>query len=137
MSPILSMLLQDEALRLKPYLDTKQKITIGIGRCLETDGITAEEAIYLAQNDIVKFRKAAGTFPWFEGLDPVRQDIVVMMIFNIGLSGFCEFKRLISAMGLKQYDQAASEMLASTWSSQVKGRAVKLAGMMRSGAYPT
>lgn len=136
MNDLRSMLMQDEGVRLKPYIDTRGKVTIGTGRCLDTTGITAQEAVYLLDNDILRARAASATFSWFPKLDPVRQDVVAAMVFNVGLEGFCAFKKLIAAVGGGNFDQAASEMLASTWASQVKGRAVRMAEMMKTGAYP-
>lgn len=136
MNDLRSMLMQDEAVRLKPYLDPQGKVTIGCGRCLDTAGITAQEAIYLLDNDITRARAAAATFAWFPKLDSVRQDVIVAMIFNMGLGGFCEFKAMIAAMAKGDFQAAAFEMLNSQWSSQVKGRAVRLAEMVRSGQYP-
>lgn len=136
MSDLRSMLMQDETLRLKPYLDTKGRITIGVGRCLDTAGISAQEAVYLLENDITRSRAAAATFPWFPGLDPVRQDVVTAMVFNMGLSGFCEFRLMIAAIQKQDFSAAATEMLGSQWATQVGDRAVRLAGMMHSGQYP-
>lgn len=130
------MLLHDEGMELKPYLDPKGKVTIGVGRCLETTGITAAEALSLLDNDILRARAAAATFSWFPKLDPVRQDVIVAMIFNLGLAGVCEFKGMITALSAQDYEKASSQMLNSLWSSQVGKRAVRLAQLMLSGQYP-
>ncbi|EHP39407.1 lysozyme [Cupriavidus basilensis OR16] len=55
---LLAELKRDEDLRLKPYVDTVGKTSIGIGRNLDDVGISQEEAIFLAQNDIDR------TMPW-------------------------------------------------------------------------
>lgn len=130
------ILIQDEGLKLRVYLDTKAKMSIGVGRNLEDVGITEAEALQLLENDILIARREASKYPFFSTLDPVRQDVVVMMMFNMGAVKFAEFKRMFSALDRKDFEAAASEMLGSHWSSQVGKRAVKLAGMMRSGVYP-
>lgn len=144
---IRELLTRHEGLRLKPYFDccgkllhecrctAKGKATIGVGRNLEDVGLSAEEAMHLLDKDILRARAAAATFAWYPKLDPVRKDVVVSMVFNLGLQGFSEFKRLIFALAQRDYERAASEMLASRWASQVKSRAVELAAMMRTGVY--
>ena len=84
-------------------------------------------------NDILRVtREANESFPWFQRLSETRQDVVLCMIFNLGLKGFSEFKRMIAALERQDWGLAASEMLASRWSSQVGKRAVELAELMRS-----
>jgi lysozyme len=45
-------LIRDEGLKLKPYTDTVGKLTIGIGRNLTDRGISRQEALVLARNDV-------------------------------------------------------------------------------------
>ena len=47
-------LIKNEGLELKVYICPAGYKTIGVGRNLETRGITQEEAIYLLDNDISK-----------------------------------------------------------------------------------
>jgi len=44
------LLVHHEGLRLKPYLDTSGKWTIGVGRNLSDSGISEEEAFYLLRS---------------------------------------------------------------------------------------
>lgn len=46
------MLIRHDGLRLKPYRDTRNKLTIGVGRNLDDVGITREEALMLPNNEI-------------------------------------------------------------------------------------
>ena len=136
MSQIRQLLLRHEGLRLKPYKDTEGKLTIGVGRNLEDRGITKVEAEILLQNDLRLIEtQIEENFPWFQTLDPCRQDVVTSMIFNLGLQGFMGFRKTIQAIVTKDYEKAAEEMLASKWAGQVTGRAHELAHMMRTGHY--
>lgn len=135
MSKLKAMLIRHEDLRLKPYLCSKGKITIGVGRNLEARGITTEEAMFLLENDIKRATAAAATFAWFPKLDEVRKDVIVSMVFNLGLTGFCEFKQLISAIENSFWMVAKTEMLDSRWAKQVGDRAIELAEMMLTGRY--
>jgi lysozyme len=131
------LLIKHEGIRLKPYLDTVGKSTIGVGRNLTDIGVNELEAMMMLSNDIFRIkREAVDNFAWFKSLDLVRQDVVLSMLFNMGLDHFKTFTKFIDALRIQNYERAASEMLASVWASQVKYRAVELAQMMRSGSYP-
>ncbi len=136
MSQLMEMLKRHEGLRLKPYKDSVGKLTIGIGRNLDDVGITNEEATQLLQNDISKaLRAAADNFFWFLKLDAVRQDVVISMIFNMGLKKFSEFKKTIEHIANKRYAEASEEMLKSAWAKQVGQRSIELSHMMKTGSY--
>lgn len=129
------MLVRHEGLRLKPYKDSVGKLTIGVGRNLDDKGITEPEAMLLLSNDIGDALADAKRFAWFAQLDSVRQDVVVNMIFNIGLTRFSGFKKMIAALEHGNYPEAADQMLDSKWARQVGLRASELSQMMRTGAY--
>lgn len=129
------LLIRHEALRLKAYKCKAGKVTIGVGRNLDDVGITEQEAMILLTGDILRVTREAATFPWFKSLSTVRQDVVLNMIFNLGLDGFRGFPRTIAALSNQNYQLAATEMLNSRWAAQVGRRAVELAQMMRTGNY--
>lgn len=131
------LLIKHEGLRRFPYVDSVGKWTIGIGRCIEDVGISDAEAFYLLENDIKRVQEEAlAAFAWFKSISTVRQDVVLSMIFNMGLTRFLGFKKLIAALSAQNYELAATEMLASVWSRQVGIRARELARMMQTGSYP-
>jgi len=130
---IQEMLVRDEGLRLTAYKCTAGKTTIGVGRNLDDVGISAEEADMLLQNDLVHIEAQAQTFPWYAGLDQVRQAVILSMLFNLGLRGFQGFTNTLKFIETGKYAQAATNMLASKWAKQVGQRANRLAEMMRSG----
>lgn len=136
MTRLQEMLIRHEDLRLKPYRDTVGKLTIGVGRNLDDVGITREEALTLLNNDIAKVRREVKrSFPWFAHLNPVRQNVVLNMVFNLGLPRFRQFKKAIAAIKAKQWNEAVRQMLDSRWAEQVGRRARELAAMMKSGKY--
>ena len=136
MTRLHEMLIRHEGLRLKPYRDTVGKLTIGIGRNLDDVGITREEAMMLLNHDITKVqREVQNAFPWFSDLNRVRKNVVLNMVFNLGLPRFRQFKKAIAAIRAKRWDEAAKQMLDSRWARQVGRRARELASMMKSGKY--
>lgn len=123
----------DEGLRLKPYLDTKGKLTIGFGRNLHDVGISKEEAGILFKNDVECAHKELMRFKWFQHLDHARKDVLINMCFNMGLSRLLKFKKMISALEQGKYEYASDEMLDSKWHKDVGKRAERLALTMRTG----
>jgi lysozyme len=130
---LVDILKRDEGVRLFPYKDTVGKWTIGVGRNLDDVGISLDEAEYLLRNDIRKVEADARKYPWYAGLNDARKAVVLSMIFNMGAEGFAGFKNTIASIAAGNYEDAASRMLRSKWSSQVGNRAVRLAAMMRTG----
>lgn len=119
-----------------PYKDSVGKITIGYGRNLEDVGISASEAEYLLDNDIRKatvlFNRVFGDFGH---LNQARKDVLINMIFNMGLNRVKRFKKTLYHVAHSHFDKAADEMLDSLWARQVKGRAKELSEQMRTGMY--
>jgi lysozyme len=124
-------LLRHEGLKLKPYRDTVGKLTIGIGRNLDDNGISESEALTMLRNDIAEVKSSLERFKWYERIDANRQDVIANMCFNMGLPTLLKFKRMIKALEDHNYNQAANEMLDSKWAQQVGNRAVELARIMR------
>ena len=111
--------------------------TIGVGRALDTNGISLEEEDFLLENDLKRIGVSINSnLTWINDLDEPRKNVIRIMVFNLGMNGFLKFKRMIIALQQKDFDRAASEMLSSQWSFQVKKRAVILAEVMRSGVWP-
>ncbi len=128
------MLTRHEDLRLKPYRDTVGKLTIGVGRNLDDFGLTKKEVLYLLHNDVTRvMQEVKRAFPWYFRLNAVRQNVVLNMVFNLGLLRFLGFEKTIKAIKDKNWDMAAREMLDSKWAVQVGNRAKELAKMMKTG----
>lgn len=131
------LLIKHEGIRLKPYLCPAGKLTVGVGRNLEDVGLSDQEARMMLTNDIHRVvKETADNFKWFKSLNLARQDVVLSMVFNLGLTRFRQFKKMHAWLSVANYDNAANEMLSSVWASQVGIRAVELATMMRHGNYP-
>ncbi|HXG70394.1 MAG TPA: hypothetical protein VNJ04_07255, partial [Gemmatimonadaceae bacterium] len=74
---LLQILVVDEGVVLHAYQDSLGYLTLGIGRLIDKrlgGGITHAEALFLLNNDVDrKVHELVARFPWFTGLDPVRQ----------------------------------------------------------------
>ena len=126
-------LVRDEGLRLKPYLDTVGKLTIGYGRNLDDNGINEDEALAMLRNDIQVSRKELSAYGWFTRLDERRQEALINMHFNLGLPRLLTFRKMIAALDAQQYTKAANEALDSRWAQQVGERAVRIARIIKEG----
>ncbi len=155
------LLIRHEGIRYKPYLDSVGKLTIGVGRNLidkwfspeETElifatqqaskeemldylyqtGLSQMQILTLLAHDIGEALSAAIYFPWFVRLTKPRQNVIVSMIFNMGLKKVTQFENMIDAIALGDYEKASFEMLNSKWADQVGRRALELSEMMRFG----
>lgn len=131
-----SCLIEHEGLELKPYQDSKGNTTIGIGRNLDTFGITQDEAFYMLKTNIAKSELELSKYDWFASIDKVRRDALVELNFNMGHKTFLGFKRMIKAIKLKQWSVAAYELVDSQWAIDVgDARSMNLFKRLRDGKY--
>jgi lysozyme len=130
------MLEQEEGCRLRPYRDTVGKLTIGVGRNLDSQGITRQEALYLLQNDIKESVEDLERLDFFSGLTDVRKVVLVDMCFNLGLGGLMGFRKMIAAIRAGNFEAAATEIRGSAAAEQTGGaRYAKLAYLMEKGEW--
>ena len=120
-----------EGLKLKPYHCSANKLTIGVGRNIEEVGITESEAMYLLENDIVNVEaQCRAKFTWFDTLSDLRKEAIINLVFNMGLSTFCKFKKTIAHLEKGEYELAGTELLDSNYARQVGQRSVRVANMI-------
>lgn len=121
--------------RYYPYVDTVGKVTIGRGRNLTDKGISEDEKALMDANDLEEVYKCAYQYPWFKDLDPARQGVVLMLIFNLGPTSFSSFRNTIGKIEAGDYAGAADNMAQSLWHRQVGHRAEVYERIMRTGVW--
>jgi lysozyme len=127
----------DEGLELEPYLDSLGVLTVGYGTNITQ--IDEREAEWLLEHRLGKaFAACQRAFPWFPQLTPVRQAVVLMMAYQLGLPRLLGFKRMLAAMPAAiasgDYSVVEFEMLDSKWAkSDSPARARRHARAMRTG----
>lgn len=131
-----------EGRRLRAYQDTKGVWTVGYGTNLQELSIDEELATKWLREKLYQAEVLAGGYPWFRELAQARKDVVVEMIYNLGITRFDKFTNLKAALGVKNYNKAADEMMDSKWAYDVgdgpgnkDDRAERLARQMRTGTY--
>ena len=133
---VIDLLTLHEGYRSKPYRDTLGYLTVGIGRNLDTRGISRDEAQYMLKNDIVMAEYLLAMHPFWNSLSMVRKAVLLDMMVNIGPSRFNGFKRTLEFIRNKDYLAASKEMLVSKWAQQVGQRATRLSRMMETNEWP-
>lgn len=145
---------RDEGIRLNPHMDTKGRLTIGIGRNLDdnpltadereyvghdggTEPITREQALFLLSSDIRRIgQELDRVMPWWRNLDEIRKRVLLNMAFNLGVQRLLKFTETLRWVKQEHYSAAACCILQSVWANQVGKRADRLAEMMRTGEVP-
>lgn len=122
-----------EGLRLHPYKDAVDKLTIGYGRNLDDHGISSQEADFLFDNDLDCCKKELSQYSWYLSAPLHVQYALLNMCFNMGISRLLTFTKMIFALISKDYTKASIEALNSQWAEQVGQRAKDVALMMREG----
>jgi lysozyme len=108
--------------------------TIGIGRNLSGNGLSAGECAYLCQDDIAACAaKLDQEIPWWRGLSPVRQSQMINMDFNTGWGALSGFHNFLAAMEAGEWAEAVAQLKNSQWWGQVGRRAPEIAGKILAG----
>ncbi len=120
----------NEGLKLKAYVDTNGHLSIGWGRNLE-NGIRPDEAELMFQNDLKQTVSELTNYEWFVDQPQHVKNALINMNFNLGITKFLGFKKMIAAIIDRNYTLAAIEALDSLWAKQVGQRAKDIALMIR------
>ena len=125
---------QHEGFRTFPYKCPAGKLSIGYGRNLEDCGIREQEAEIMLMNDLTQATlQLYNECPFVAKMDNTRKNVLIEMVYNMGINRFKGFKKMLVACQNGEWDKAADEMLNSKWAGQVKQRAKTLAETMRKG----
>lgn len=129
-----------EGLRLKPYIDTVGRVTVGYGHTYGVRSndppITAVAAEKLLDEDIdIAIADARRIVKSFDNLDGPRKTVVANMAFNLGPDRLAQFKNTIASINAGDYTDASLRMLQSKWAAQVGQRAKFLSQRMASGKW--
>lgn len=130
---LVEQLIQHEECRFTPYLDRLGFWTVGVGHLMSRP-LSQKAIMQILQDDIDEAtHDCLHAFSWFAHLSETRQRVMIDMCFNLGLTKLSKFVKFLAAMASSDYDTAATEMLDSTWATQVGQRATTLATMIRNG----
>jgi lysozyme len=152
-SDLLESVERNEGFRATPYLDTEQKFTIGIGRCLETNPLTGEEWKHLLETHQLSVSISKAGADWlmirqldaterecqrafadfWPELDEVRREALVEMAYQMGMERLLGFKKMLAAVRAKDWNAAQIEAIDSRWYRQTPERAKRTARQLATG----
>lgn len=136
MKNLREMIKRHEGVETHAYKCSQNKTTIGVGRNIDPDGgigLSEAEIDYLLNNDINRCIGELSGFVWFPDLNQERQNAIIDMVFNLGITRFKGFKNAIDAMSKSDFETAADEFYDSRWAKQVGNRAIEICEMIRKG----
>jgi lysozyme len=135
-------LIRDEGLHLYPYLDTKNKLTVGIGHNLTDGGLPSEIVEALYEYDWKeKWDALLIALPWVAFIGEPRQAALLNMAFNMGVgswekqTGLLGFRKMLAAAETGDWATAAREALDSDYADDVGDRARRVAQQLETGAW--
>jgi len=118
------MLIKNEGMELKVYRCTSGKLTCGVGRNIEENGISIDEAELMLKNDMDGvFSDLDRNIPFWQSMPYNVRLVLADMCFNLGIKRLCKFTKMLEAMEERDFELAGEELLDSTYAVQVKGRA--------------
>lgn len=118
-------LIDFEGLVVKAYVCPTGYISVGVGRNLETNGITEEEAMYLLNNDIADvIGKLDKHWIAWRKLPITAQYVCIDLVFNMGINSFMSFRMTRAHMEMGDFEKAGIELLNSKYAKQVGRRAI-------------
>lgn len=127
-------LMRDEGVKLKPYRCTAGKLTIGVGRNIEDNGISNEEAAFMLKADIKNCERDLDILlPGWKNFSDTRQRVLLNMVFNMGRSRLSGFTKFLACLKMNDFTGAADQMMDSLWAKQVGQRAARLRDMLLRG----
>ena len=130
-------LMREEGFRATPSRDTRGILTVGYGTNLD-DGLSADEAMFLLEYRINRaVTECAIAFRWFRGLDPVRQEVLVSLAYQLGIQGLRTFRRMLGALEQRDFVAAAAELEDSALAREdAPARTARAAAALRVGTWP-
>lgn len=132
-------LIRHEGYRVCPYKDTLGNWTIGVGHLMkrpvdESHCWPDSKILVVFHHDVERAednaRHDVNNNSVWATLPRVKREVLIEMAFQLGGSGLHHFRRMLSAVRVKQYPRAAQEMRNSKWARQTPVRAQELACLM-------
>jgi len=124
MDKIKEMLVKHEGLVCHVYDDSLGYKTIGVGRCLDKNGISEDEAMYLLDNDIKRVIESLDKH-WhvWRSFPEKAQMVCVDCTFQMGITGWMAFRHTRALMEMECWIEASEEILRSKYANQTPNRA--------------
>ena len=123
----------------KIYKDSLGFATIGYGHLVlpeeqweEGKEYSKEQLEHVFKNDFNNALAHANSLMDGMDLDDKAREVIIEMVFQLGVGGVGKFKKMWEALRNKDYGEASFQMLDSRWAKQTPNRAESLSKVMRS-----
>lgn len=127
----------DEGVRNKLYQDTVGKWTGGVGRNFSDRQMSPALIQFMLDEDIdMCIDQLDHAFPWWEKMCDARQNALLNLVFNLGITTLLQFKNSLAALEAGKWEAAANGFMDSKWAKQVGARAVRVTDLIRNGYFP-
>ena len=123
----------------KIYKDSLGFATIGYGHLVlpeeqweEGKEYSKEQLEHVFKTDFNNALAHANSLMDGMDLDDKAREVIIEMVFQLGVGGVGKFKKMWEALRNKDYGEASFQMLDSRWAKQTPNRAESLSKVMRS-----
>ena len=123
---------QHEGYVKRVYKDSLGIDTIGYGfaiKDLELDQDICDMILDRKLKDLE--RMVNSKFNWYRYMPPEIKNVVIEMCYQLGVTGFSNFRKTITFLQNKQFHDASVEMLDSRWAEQTPVRAKELSNRVK------
>ena len=123
---------QHEGYVKRVYKDSLGIDTIGYGfaiKDLELDQDICDMILDRKLKDLEKM--VSSKFNWYRYMPPEIKNVVIEMCYQLGVTGFSNFRKTITFLQNKQFHDASVEMLDSRWAQQTPVRAKELSNRVK------
>lgn len=137
MTKLIQELKKDEGLRLKAYKDHKGIWTVGYGTNLQVLEVSEGWAERKLREKVDYIRKRADQLPVFTMLSSTRKDVILSMMYQMGVQGTLNFRNMWIALEMGDWEAAGAEMRDSQWwrDPKTRARAERMAVRMETGVW--
>ena len=123
---------ESEGFRSSVYKCTAGHDTIGYGFAIKDLHLTKDDCDIILERKIAELKiRVNNKFPFLADLPEAVQDVVIECCYQLGVSGFSNFKKTIEYLMQKDFENAGIEMLDSRWAKQTPNRAKKLSDIVK------
>ena len=129
---LLDNIKESEGFRSTVYKCTAGHDTIGYGFAIKDLHLTKDDCDMILERKIAELKiRVNNKFPFLADLPEEVQDVVIECCYQLGVSGFSNFKKTIEYLMQKDFENAGIEMLDSRWAKQTPNRAKKLSDIVK------
>ena len=115
---IKEMLIKNEGLALQVYKCKNDFLTLGVGRNLDANGISEDEAMYLLENDIKRvIDNLDKNWQVWRSFPTPAQEVCIDCTFQMGITGWMNFRRTRALMEMGSWLEASEEILRSKYAT--------------------